>query len=166
MISSSDLSVVVNVVLGVLVLAWILSRQVQKRPVTTSSLRVPVILAAVGLYETTSFVRDAAPSSGVPVGAVALLVLGVVVGGALAAVRGCQMRVWRDADGTVVRQGSAVTVLLWLLAIAAHLGIDVAIDRVSHPLAGLGSASLVLYLGVVLGIQSLVEQHRARLVAA
>ena len=76
------------------------------------------------------------------------------------------MRVWRDADGTVVRQGSAVTVLLWLLAIAAHLGIDVAIDRVSHPLAGLGSASLVLYLGVVLGIQSLVEQHRARLVAA
>jgi len=166
MISSSDLSVVGNVVLGVLVLGWILSRQVQKRPVTMSSLRVPVILAAVGLYETTSFVRDAAPSSAVPVGAVALLVLGVVVGGALAALRGYQVRVWRDADGTVVRQGSGLTVLLWLVAIAAHLGVDVLIDHVSHPLAGLGSASLVLYLGVVLGIQSLVVQHRARLVAA
>ncbi|MFC8732946.1 hypothetical protein ACFT5B_10840 [Luteimicrobium sp. NPDC057192] len=166
MINTSDASVAVNVVLGLLVLAWVLSRQVQKRPVTPSSFRVPVILAAVGPYETASFVRDAAPSSGVPVGVVALLVLGVVVGGALAAVRGYQMRVWRDTDGTVVRQGTALTVLLWLVAIAAHLGIDVAIDHVSHPLAGLGSVSLVLYLGVVLGIQGLVVQHRAQLVAA
>jgi len=166
MITPSDLSIGVNVVLGVLVLVWILSRQVQKRPVTSSSVRLPAILAAVGLYETTSFVRDAAPSSGVPVGAVALLVLGVVVGGALAAVRGYQVRVWRDADGTVVRQGTAATVLLWLAAIAAHLGIDVAIDHVSHQLSGLGSASLVLYLGVVLGIQSLVVQRRAQLLRA
>jgi len=166
MISASDMSIVVNVVLGVLVLAWILSRQVQKRPVRASSLRVPVILAAVGLYEATSFVKDAAPASGVPASVLALLVLGVVVGGALAAVRGVQMRVWRDADGTVVRQGTGLTVLLWLVAIAAHLGIDVLIDHVSHELSGLGSASLLLYLGVVLAIQGLVVQRRAQLLPA
>ncbi|MGC5167740.1 hypothetical protein [Luteimicrobium sp. DT211] len=165
MISSSDLSIVVHVVLGLLALVCILSRQVQKRP-ARSSLRMPLVLTAVGLYEATSFVRDAAPASGVPAGVVALLALGVVVGGALAAVRGYQVRVWRDADGTFVRQGTPLTVLLWLVAIAAHLGIDVAIDRVAHDLSGLGSASLLLYLGVVLGIQGLVVRRRAELLPA
>ncbi|GMA22698.1 hypothetical protein GCM10025864_04570 [Luteimicrobium album] len=166
MMSAADSSLAVNVVLGLLALAWILSRQVQKRPAKPSSLRAPVILAAVGLYETVSFLQDSAPAQGVPVTVLALLVLGVVIGGALAAWRGSQVRVWRDADGTVVRQGPALTVLLWLVAVGVHLGLDVLIDHVDHGLSGLGSASLVLYLGVVLGVQSLVVQRRAQLLAA
>ncbi|GAA4831157.1 hypothetical protein GCM10023221_03580 [Luteimicrobium xylanilyticum] len=166
MISTADTSLAVNIVLGLLVLVWILSRQVQKRPVKPSSLRAPVILAAVGLYETASFLRSSAPAAGVPASVLALLALGVVVGGALAAWRGSQVRVWRDTDGTVVRQGTGLTVLLWLVAIGAHLGLDVLIDHADHGLSGLGSASLLLYLGVVLGIQSLVVQRRAQILPA
>jgi hypothetical protein len=53
-----------------------------------------------------------------------------------------------------MRQGSWVTVLLWLLAVGLHLVVDSG--------NGVGGATLLLYLGLTLGTQQVVVQWRAR----
>ena len=56
--------------------------------------------------------------------------------------------------GRLMRQGSWVTVLLWLLAVGLHLVVDSG--------NGVGGATLLLYLGLTLGTQQVVVQWRAR----
>jgi hypothetical protein len=163
--STNDLHAVGNVLIGLVILAWVLARQLQRRPVQASSLRVPAILAAIGLYETARFLGDNAPAGRVPAGVLALLVVGVLAGVGLAALRGLQMRVWLES-GTAYRQGSVLTVVLWLVAIGLHLALDAAIDHVSPALSGLGTSSLLLYLGCVLGVQGLVVRRRAAALSA
>jgi len=51
--------------------------------------------------------------------------------------------------------------VLWVVSIAAHLGYDYLVDGHGAQ-AGLGSASLTLYLAVTLVIQSLILNARAQ----
>jgi hypothetical protein len=49
----------------------------------------------------------------------------------------------------------------WVLALGAHIGYDALLDH-HHGTAGLGEATLVLYLAVSLGAQRLIVMQRAR----
>jgi hypothetical protein len=51
--------------------------------------------------------------------------------------------------------------LLWVAAVAAHLGYDALVAQ-SHGHRGLGSATVVLYLAVSLGFQRVIVHQRAR----
>ncbi|MBO0801589.1 MAG: hypothetical protein J2P25_00725 [Nocardiopsaceae bacterium] len=141
---SSSASLVVTVV----VLAFILFRQLRARPVTSRML-IPVVLIVVGLGNELSY-SQRHPLSGAALAALAGLL--VLDAGALGALRAWTVRLWRE-DGQVLRQGTWLTVALWLVG----LGIHVAVDQV----AGLGSSSLLLYLGITYLVQRLVLLPRA-----
>jgi hypothetical protein len=69
-------------------------------------------------------------------------------------------RVWLEG-GQAWRQGNRLTAMLWVVSLAAHLGYDYLVDG-NGSQAGLGSASLLLYLSVTLVIQSLILNARAQ----
>lgn len=69
------------------------------------------------------------------------------------------MHVWIDG-GQAWRQGNWLTALLWIVSLAARLGYDYLVEGKGSQ-AGLGTASLLLYLGVTFTIQRLILQARA-----
>lgn len=148
-----------NILLAVLVLFVILTRQVRAQPAREDRgiLRM-VVIGAIGAYEILQFGEH----NTVPVAAYALLVLGLVVGAALGVVRGFQVHLWRNEAGVLMRQGNVVTVVLWLVAIGIHVGLDYVGGDVSSSAAGLNSASILLYIAVSFGVQRLVIMERAQ----
>ena len=72
-------------------------------------------------------------------------------------VRAVTVRVWRQ-DGRVLRQGTWLTALLWLVSIGSHL----AIGAVQHgSAAAAAGAATLAFLGVTLGAQQLMLRARA-----
>jgi len=88
-----------------------------------------------------------------------MLVASLVAAGAFGAIRGYTIRLWRE-DGVLYRQGNALTVVLWLVAIGVHFGADVLIDH-SGSATGLATTALLLYIAVTFGVQRLVVRSRA-----
>ena len=147
---------VTDIVLGAAVLALLIYRQLVARPVSASALRLLVILGAVGLLQTAQFLGQ--NHSGV-------LTYGLIAGSlalaaAFGALRAATVRIWM-ADGQAWSRGNWLTALLWLAAVAAHLGYD-ALVADGHGSRGLGSATVVLYLAISLGFQRIIVQQRAR----
>ena len=146
-----------NVLIALAVLALILSRQLRKRTVREAQpYRIVLILAVIGVIETTQFHRDHAVSAG----AWALLALSLVIGAGFGAWRGATVHVWRE-NGVLLRQGNAVTVVLWIVGLALHLGVDLAIKHVDASADGLGNSAVLLYLAITLGVQQLLVLERA-----
>ncbi|MBO9556441.1 hypothetical protein [Cellulomonas sp.] len=147
-----------NAVLGLAVLAWVLWRQVQVREVATErSPRGLLVLAGIGVWTAAQGIDGTAVS---PV-AVALVVAGVAVSAAFGALRGQLQPVWRDGSGRVLRRGNALTVALWLAAIAVHVGVDALVTWVDPAAAGLAGGSLLVCLALSLMAQRLVVRERA-----
>jgi hypothetical protein len=148
--------VVVDIVLGVAVLALVIYRQLIARPVNASALRLFVILGAVGVLQAAQFLgknHSGALTYGLIAGS---LVLAAVFG----ALRAATVRIW-IADGQAWSRGNWLTAVLWVAAVAAHLGYD-ALAATGHGNRGLGSATVVLYLAISLGFQRVIVQQRAR----
>jgi hypothetical protein len=140
-----------NIVIGLLVLGWIISKQVTRQPLTTKT-RLGLILAVVGLAETWDFTRN----HHVTGADLALTALSIAIGLGLAVVRARTVRVWADDQGQIWQQGSWVTALLWVAGLGQHLLVD------SLVAPGFGSASLLLYFGIVIFAQRWVVLGRAR----
>jgi hypothetical protein len=142
-----------DVVIGIAVLALLIYRQLRTRPVNASGLRVLAILAIIGVVEATQYLQKNHGGT-----------MTYAVGGSLAlaavfgAVRAATVRIWLK-DGLPWSRGSWLTASLWIVALAAHLGYDSLVAR-GHG-DGLGSATVVLYLTVSLGIQRVIVQERA-----
>lgn len=146
-----------NLAVTGVVLAWLLVRQLSVRPLKERS-HLALILVVGGLIGAAEFFGNHRPGPA----EVVLPLLSLVVGIGLAAVRAYTMRLWRQ-DGEVLRQGTWVTAVLWLVSIGQHLLVDRLV------LAGAGSATLLLYFGVVLGAQRqvlLLRAQKAALVAS
>ncbi|MCW2785341.1 MAG: hypothetical protein JWP74_1858 [Marmoricola sp.] len=151
-----------NIAVPVLVLAYVIGRQLQARPVREDSpYRLMVALAVIGAIE----VGHYAHGTTVPVRAWALLAGSLVIGTALGALRGELVHVWRN-DGVLTRQGNATTVVLWVVGLAIHFGVDAVIAHGSHPARDLGSEALVLYVALALGAQRFTTLRRAEQVQA
>jgi hypothetical protein len=147
--------IVLDVILGLVVLALLIYRQLAARPVNASALRLIAILVIIGLFQTYQFLSKGHDH---PLTFAALggsLVLAAIFG----ALRAGTVRVWLQ-DGQPWSQGNWVTAVLWVASLVAHLGYDVLV--VHGPGArGLGTATIVLYLAVTLGFQRVLVFRRA-----
>ena len=109
--------------IGFVLLVWVLLRQVAVRPVPrVIRLGLPVVIGVIGLFELTSYANshhDIASSAWV-------WVLGTLLVGAigLGIVRGLTVKIW-TAGNWVLRQGTPVTMALWLVSLAVHFAGDV-----------------------------------------
>jgi hypothetical protein len=161
-----------NLVIGLAVLAFILIRQVQARPLK-SGLPWIITLGVIGLLSTMAFLfgKDqaiafakghshhltlAVPNAhAMIIAAAGSLVLAVVMG----VVRAPTERLWRETDGQVWRKGTAVTVVLWLVALGLHLGYDAVVAH--GPDAQFGDATLNLYFAATIAANRMALHARA-----
>lgn len=140
---------VISVAITLAVLAWLLYRQRQVR-VFRPNLGLALILIVGGIATISGGGQSGLGSTGRDVILGALLV-GDAAG--LGALRAWTVQLWRSGY-TVFRQGSWLTMGLWVVGIAIHALVDA--------LAGISDSTLLLYLGVTLAAQQLVLQARAR----
>jgi hypothetical protein len=152
-------TIAVNLLIGLAVLALILVRQMQVRPVR-GSMRLPLILAIIGVIELTQFLQHHHNT----VTVYAVLAGSLALAAITAAIRAMTVHVWIQA-GQALRQGTWITAVLWIVSLGLHLGYDYLIDG-KRAEVGLGSASLVLYFAVTYTIQRLILQARAQRLAA
>jgi hypothetical protein len=149
----------VNLLIGVLILGWILYRQLQARP-AKADLRLPLILGIIGIIDLSGFLSQHGHHPGYVFAALAgSFILAVV----FAAVRAATVHVWVN-KGQVWRKGNALTAVLWIVSLAVHLGYDYLVDG-RGALAGLGAASLAMYFAITYTVQRLMIQARARRIA-
>jgi hypothetical protein len=151
-------TIAVNLLIGLAVLALILVRQLQVRPVR-GNMRLPLILAVIGVIELTQFLQHHHHSVTVFAALAGSFALAAITG----AIRAMTVRVWFDG-GRALRQGTWITALLWIVSLGLHLGYDYLVDGKGSQ-AGLGSASLVLYFAVTYAIQRLILQAKAQRIA-
>jgi hypothetical protein len=162
----------VNILIDLAALLWLLGRQVRIRPLK-ESYKIPVILGIVGLFEfgafvlgggqqLASFLKGQRPFATIPDGRVIItavagsLILAAITG----ALRVPTVRLWRQ-DGQVWRQGTWLTVTLWIVSIGAHLGCDALIARGTGK-ADIGDATMLLFFAVSLTVQRWMLVARAR----
>src|SRR5689334_5027918 len=130
--------------LGILVLALIIARQVQARSVrmdTPVVLRTLLIVwALAGLFFGLASVHFA-----VPVVAVAILAAMLLTACLAGWVRALTIKLWAGEDGQLMRQGTILTAVLWLVSFGAHYGLGVWIDHVVGT-GQLGRATIFVYL--------------------
>jgi len=148
----------VDLLIGLAVLALILYRQLQVRPVR-DTMRLPLIIAIIGVVQLAQFLQHGHHGPSVFVALAGSLVIAAVFG----AIRAATVRVWVDG-GQAWRQGSWLTAVLWIVSLGAHLGYDYLVEGKGAE-AGLGSASLLLYFGVTFTIQRLILMARAQRIA-
>lgn len=148
-----------NIAIGVLVLAFVLYRQLTTRRLQ-ENYRLPLILAIIGIVTFAAFLKGHPHDDGGIAAAVAgSLVIAAVAG----AVRALTVRVWRQ-DGVLLRRGTWVTAVLWVISFAAHLGYDylIAGNVVSGKNgSNVGDATVLLYLVVTLTVQRYLLMLRA-----
>jgi hypothetical protein len=145
-------------VIGGAVLVWVLLRQVAVRPVPrVLRLQLPIIVGVIGLLELSSYASGHHHIAG----SAWAWVLGTLVVGAigLGYLRGLTVRVW-SARNWVLRQGTTLTMALWLLSLAVHFAGDI-FGSHAHDGTGLEGSSFLLYLGLTLGVQNAVVHRRA-----
>ena len=146
----------VNVLVGLAVLALLLWRQLQPRRVREDgAMRLTVILLVVGVFQAYPVLSGHPPTTVV----VLLLLAGLVSGAVFGTLRAYTTKLWIQ-DNEVWRRGTWLTLVLWLVAVGLHFGIDYLSEQQGAP-AGLGSSTIVLYLAVTLGIQRFITQQRA-----
>lgn len=147
-----------NIVVGLLVLAFILYRQLQPRAIRENNpYRIMGILAIIGVLELVSFGNK----HDVPGSAWLLLAASIAVGAGFGVLRGLFVHVWRR-NGVLVRQGNASTVVLWLVAIAIHFAADVFIGHESPNAKGLADTGTLLYLAFALAAQQAAVIQRGK----
>ena len=147
-----------NLIIGVLVLVLLLSRQLVARRLS-ESYRLSLILAVIGIVEFANFLRGHPNEDG---GIASALAGSLAIAAVSGAVRAPTVRVWRE-NGQLLRKGTWLTAVLWVLSFAAHLGYD---DLVAGHITGknggnVGDATVLLYLVVTLTIQRFILLHRA-----
>jgi hypothetical protein len=147
----------VNILLGLLIVAVIVVRQLMVRPVREEARVVLVLVLAVyGLAALSRSMHGHHVSAAV----IAVLVASLVGAAALGGIRALTVRVWRDPDGQLMRRGTVITAALWIVSIAVHVGADVWLAKLSN-IAGLGASTVAIYLAVTWGTQGTVLRSRA-----
>jgi hypothetical protein len=147
---------VLSLALGVVVLALVLLRQTRIRPVPRQFVaRLPVVLGVIGLFDAVDYAGDHHPTGADDLWVIGTLAVGAVL---LGAARALTVRIW-SANQWVVRQGTPVTMALWLVSLAVHFFVD---GGGGHKGAsGLEQSSFLLYLALTLGVQAYVIHRRA-----
>jgi hypothetical protein len=146
-----------TIALDVLIAVYVLSRQRRIRLVPrVLSLRLPIVLGVIGLIDLLSYTNNHHVTGRDYLWVLATLIVGALV---LGAIRAFTVKIW-TSDQWVVRQGTWVTIGLWVLSLALHFVSDVG---AAHNGAGnFEAASFLLYLAVTYGVQNYVVHRRAQ----
>jgi hypothetical protein len=156
-----DTTLLANAVIALAVVGLLLYRQLTPRLVKTDGGgRMMLILGAVGVIQLAHFVQTSGWEGGFGIG---LLVVSLLLAAVFATVRAYSVRIWQEADGAWWRRGNALTLVLWLLSIVSHFGVDLLAVNLAGPgsdVQGIGNASLVLYIAISLGLQNLLVAGR------
>ncbi len=146
-------------VIGAALLILVLLRQMAVRPVPrVIRMGLPVVIGVIGLFQLVSYQNSHRHVGG----SAWVWVLGTMLVGAggLGILRGLTVRMW-TAGNWVLRQGTGLTMALWLVSLGVHFLGD-AFGAHAHDGAGLEASSFLLYLGITLGVQTVVVHHRAQ----
>jgi hypothetical protein len=146
-----------TIALDVLIAFYVLSRQLRIRLVPrVLSLRLPIVLGIIGLIDLLGYTDNHHVTGADWAWVLATLAVGAL---ALGAIRAFTVRVWTSNEW-VVRQGTWLTMGLWVLSLALHFVSDVG---AAHDGAGnFEAASFLLYLAITYGVQNYVVHRRAR----
>jgi hypothetical protein len=148
-----------NLAIGLVVLGYILVRQLQARP-AKSSLRFPVIIAVISVIQLTGYVKQHGHHGAEVFAALSgSLFLAILFAG----IRATTVHVWVDGSQTW-RKGNWLTAVLWIASLGIHLGYDYIVDG-RGPESGLGSATLLLYFAVSYTVQRIIVLARAQRIA-
>lgn len=146
-----------TVAVDVVVVLWLLHRQRRVRRVHPRlGLRLAILFAVIGFIELLDYTdthRLDLPEAGVLTGSFLVAAIGLGI------LRAMSVQIWQDGNA-VYRQGNWWTVGLLLLALGLHYGAEGGIDALGGP-GGVGTASLLLWLGVTYGVQRAVVHRRA-----
>jgi hypothetical protein len=144
---------IVNGALVLALVAFLLYRQTIARPVVARRLwLLPGILAVVGVVVIGNVNTGTLSST-----ALTWIGTDLVISLALGAIRGCFVRIY-ERDGVMWRQGGVITVSLWLVAIAARVGIayfagKAGVGNVSEAALELALAASLLAQNAVIAIR-------------
>src|SRR6202011_4991422 len=136
-----------NVLLIGAAVVWILWKQIQAAPIKTRLLvAAPLVMGYFGIRDTPSSTWTSAAD-------LTLIAVGAAFAVGLGLARGTTIRVWREQDGLLWRQGSKVTLMLW----GALLVVRVAMYGVAEatgPRAASGLGPVLLSLGLSFAAQN------------
>ncbi|MGW5261326.1 hypothetical protein ACWEQG_10140 [Microbispora sp. NPDC004025] len=143
------------IVIALAAVALVIYRQMTPRP---AARRVGLIISAAMVLAGLAAGGDRLVDPLHPVLAVALLAAGLLVAAGLGALRAATTRVWRDQHGVAWSQGTVMTLLAWVGSIAVRVAMIflTAVLGVTSP-----QASVLLFIGVTLGVQFLMVARRA-----
>ncbi|GAA1116171.1 hypothetical protein GCM10009630_12240 [Kribbella jejuensis] len=148
------MSAVIGILIGVVVLVRVISRQVTGSLVTPKSLfLMPLILLGFGALSLASVLHLATT------GELAFLVLEGAVLIGLGVARGASVRLTATDQGPF-QKGTAATLVLWLLTIAFRIGTSIAAAAL-WPHSIVGQASIALTVGLTIGAQSAMVYRRS-----
>jgi hypothetical protein len=147
---------IAGIFLSLFAMSFVIYRQVVPRKVSSSSFRIVAIFAIIGVVEAVQYFRGNHPD------AVTYAALGgsLVLAAGFGAMRAFTVKLWTQ-EGQTWQQGSWVTAVLWIIALAAHLGYDYLVAP-GHGVKSVGDATALLYVAASLLVQRLVVQYRAR----
>ncbi|MFI9576524.1 hypothetical protein ACIG5D_34290 [Microbispora rosea] len=141
------------VALALVVVAFVIYRQMRPRPVARPvGLIIAAVMILVGLSG--GGLVDAGHASL----SIAVLVAELLVAAGLGVLRAMTTRVWRDQHGVAWSQGGVPTLIAWVGSIAVRVAM-----MALTSFLGLASSqsSVLLFVGVTLGVQFLVVARRA-----
>jgi hypothetical protein len=146
-----------TIALDVLVAAYILNRQRRIRPVPrVLNLRLPVILGVIGLISLLSYTDSHHHiTSSDYLFVLASFAVGAVI---LGAIRALTVQIW-TSNNWIVRQGTWLTMGLWVLSLALHFASGAGAKFVGA--GNLEASSFLLYIGVTYAVQNYVIHRRA-----
>lgn len=156
------MNTITSIIIGVAVLILILYRQLREQPIKEErTTRLPLILGVVGLFEIVAAIS--AKPTGLDLITTLLLVGGLLSGAVFGWIRARTTHVWYD-DGKLMRQGNALTIVLWIVGLAIHLVLEELDGHLNSASATIASSSLLLYMAISLGVQRYVTLQRARVI--
>jgi hypothetical protein len=150
---------VTSLIIGLAVLAFVLARQLMTRRLS-ENYRLSLILGIIGVVEFVTFLKG---HPGNPGGITAAVAGSLVLAAAFGVARAVTVKVWREG-GQLMRKGTWLTAVLWIIAVAAHYGYD---DLVAGHITGkngssVGNATVLLYLVISLTVQQFVLLARVK----
>ncbi|MEZ0089636.1 DUF1453 domain-containing protein [Streptacidiphilus sp. EB129] len=145
-----------NVALIVVVVIYVLARQLRARQITGDIRRmlvIPAILAVIGLRDQHLLDHAHQTTSAV------LLVIGIVLEVAMGFAWGFTTRIWRDASGAVWSKGTVATAAAWIGMLLVRVLLAVVGRGMGIPLS---QGSIMLSLAALLLVRTAVVTWRAR----
>ncbi|QGN32234.1 hypothetical protein [Microlunatus sp. Gsoil 973] len=150
-----------ELVLWIIGCAWMLIQQIRvRRLVSAAGLSLLGFLLVLGVATVIFGVAATQQSGRLSAAAVAVMASTLPVAVLAGWLRSRTVKVWRSGS-TLLRQGGIATVGLWVAWVAAHAGLDLWANRLSHGVLGSSTLWLAMFVSLVTQLALLTRRSRA-----